>query len=136
MLGTIGLRGLTLLFLALAVRCVLDPVGSFKDHLLDLTSASAATLAELRAYYGGTMTTMGFFLWRFGGEYEQRRKDGHMMAGMVLGCFTVVRLYSYILDGPTNNTGSDIMWTAEAIGTLFFLWLYRVDTDISPSRSR
>ena len=95
-----------------------------QGHKLDLSSASSAALAELRAYYVGTMGTMGWFLWRYGGDSARDRMDGHKMASCVLGLFAVVRCYSHYVDGPTNNLASDIMWTAEAVGAVLFLWLY------------
>jgi sterol desaturase/sphingolipid hydroxylase (fatty acid hydroxylase superfamily) len=101
-----------------------DPVGAQAPHGLDFSKTPASGLAEIRAYYFGTMFVLATLLYRGVVGKATHRVRGLKIGGGTLGLFALARVYSFFIDGPPENSHAEIMWAAEALGALaaFALW--------------
>ena len=120
--GAIAVLGTV--FAGLAVGLLIDPITLQEPHGLDFSRSPPSALAEIRAYYFGTMAVLAAYLLRGVVGSAADRIRALEMGGSVIGLFALARVYSYIVDGPPNNSHAEIMWAAEALGAVgaFGLW--------------
>lgn len=124
MLSRLFLRLLSLVFSFICLKVFLSPIESMKDHKLDLSTQPASALAEIRAYYLGTMGTLAIVLLYKSSGDEVQRREGFFVCSSVLGLFVLGRMYSFFVDGPTSHIYSDVMWAIELLGTIICLVFY------------
>lgn len=128
---------LSLLFVGLACLLLIDPILALSDHAIDLSTTPASGLAEIRAYYFGTMALVAIIFIRgaFWSSSCIDRMHGLITAALLFGMFAGARVYSLYVDGPTNWIHSDRVWTAEAIGTVTSLIIYMIERGNSTTGS-
>ena len=82
---------------------------------------------EIRAFYFGTMAVLSAVLLRGGrpGSSALDRLQALAVLGVLLGLFTLARVFSWRVDGPAELRYSAIMWTAEGLGACLagLLWV-------------
>jgi hypothetical protein len=120
---------LSLLFGLLALLLLTDPVVALSDHAIDLSITPASGLAEIRAYYFGTMALVAVIFTR-GAHWNScngERMQGLMTATLLFGMFAGARVYSFHVDGPPNLGHSHLIWTAEVAGTAVSLMLWAAE---------
>jgi hypothetical protein len=126
----VSLGLLSCIFAALGFSIVWAPHAVQEPHGLDFSSQPASGMAEIRAYYFGTLLTLSWLL-LLGARRKsklQERRTGLKVAASVLGLFALGRVVSFFLDGPPNNTHAEVMWAAEAVGSTVAVILLRIDT--------
>ena len=128
-LSRISLGLLAAIFALLGIGILIDPQAVQEAHGLDFSTTPASGMAEIRAYYFGSLVTFSWLLSRGarGGSSLDERRLGLMIAAMVLLLFVAGRLVSYVLDGPPRNRHAEVMWAAELIGGAAALALLRSD---------
>lgn len=82
------------------------------------------------------MGTMALFLMHASFGTASQRRQGHAVISSVLGLFVLGRVYSLLVDGPTNFLFSDVMWAAEVVGAMFTAVMFTLDTDSSEAESK
>jgi sterol desaturase/sphingolipid hydroxylase (fatty acid hydroxylase superfamily) len=123
-LSSIYLGGLGLIFAFLACTLLLNPVGELARHGLDISAAPASGLAEIRAFYFGTMAALAVIMWLGAGGDAPARARGLLTAAGVFGSFVGVRAFSYKVDGPPDNAHAHLMTAVEALGAAAALALW------------
>ena len=90
--------------------------------LLDIQLGSSIGYSELRAMYA-FLTCLGFTallsLWNV-----KLKKTAYLLFCIVLGCFLIGRVISFIFDG-TPTQGGIIIFINELIVYAFVMWRYR-----------
>ena len=123
-ISQVSLCLLGLVFMALAFGILIAPAEMQEAHGLDFYHAKPSALAEIRAYYFGTMGVLSVLLIAGACGDKPARMRGLLIAFGVLGAFVLGRLYSFRVDGPPNNAHAEIMWAHEALGAMAALALW------------
>lgn len=113
--GATGL--LAFVYMALGAYTLVDPVQVLRADGLDLSTTGAAGLAEVRAFYFGTLWMLGMSIGAYGAlatEVEDHRKALKLGAG-TMGCFVWARCYAYMADGSPDFLPSQVVWAAEYV---------------------
>ena len=88
-------------------------------------------MAEIRAYYFGTMTVMAIIFLRGGmrDSLQAHRKEALGVGFSLMTFFGSARIYSYIVDGPPELPYSYILWAAEWVVACISLGFLRLEND-------
>ena len=127
------LFGLGIFFLYLGANMFIKgPVECLLEHDLKIGGQPLSALAELRAYYTGTLFLCSILFLR-GGFHTHRTNDSLFFSFLLLGLFSVVRLYCHLVEGPALLPHAEIIWSLEVLGTAVSLLLYILVPDQSKS---
>ena len=111
---------LSVVFIVLAFNILLNPIEGLGEDGIDLSKTGPSGLAEIRAFYFGTLTTLGLIFMRYGALSSDPRDNilACYTAFEVLILFVAVRCFSYVVDGPPELTSAYAMWGAEVFGSV------------------
>lgn len=96
------------------------PIVALAPHNIDISNVPPSGLAEFRAYYGGTQMALSYIFYSgaTNSASEIKRRDALTVALVVLGSFTMIRAYCYLIEGPPDHEHSHLIWSAELVGTI------------------
>lgn len=108
---------LAVVFLILSLHLLTDPASALAPHGINITGQPNSALAEIRAYYCGTMFVIAMILIRgasWKSSQSQRRDSLTVTFTLMIG-FAAARMYAYIVDGPPELRYSYVLWAVEWI---------------------
>jgi hypothetical protein len=121
---------LGVIFTYLAFHLLISPVEALAPHGLDLGGQPASALAEIRAYYFGTMGLFAFQCMRgaYWNSSDWERKNSLLLAFTLLWLFVVARVYAYFVDGPPELKHAYSTWIVEVVGSSLSFLLFVLES--------
>lgn len=124
---TVYLVILGVAFMMLAALALFNIHGSLRLHGAVLANQPASALAELRAYYCGTLAVLGYQMIDGAVTGGPRARAATLTTTQLLGLFALARVIAVGLDGPPELPFSYMIWTAEVGGAATGLVILRLD---------
>lgn len=117
---------LGLIFTYLSFYLLISPVEALSPHGLKLFDQPISGLAEIRAFYFGTMGLFAFQCMRgaYWNSSDWERKNSLLLAFTLLWLFVVARAYAYFVDGPPELQHAYSTWIVEVIGSSLSFLLF------------
>lgn len=127
---------LATIFTGLAFYILMFPGPALAPHGLNFDGQPNSALAEIRAFYFGTMGLVAFQCLRgaYWNSSTWERRNSLLLAFTLLWLFVIARVYAYFVDGPPELAHAYSTWTAEIVGAGVALVLYSLE-ETSPVKN-